>query len=135
MPRKTLIDPPSPVFENVVMGREPGINEGTQILADGLASMPISNGHGTPQTVNKSPSHPSEWLIGPPQVDATRHKLLSIGKRRFLSQRSLRGLFSLAQFPTVIRKFVRDSHKKVVVPIKINRMPPALSVHIVLMRA
>jgi hypothetical protein len=59
---------------------------------------------------------------------------LSIGRRRFLSLRSLRGLLPLAKVLTTIRQFVRDSQKKVVVDDKINRMPPDVSPHIVLMR-
>jgi len=57
-----------------------------------------------------------------PQVDATRRHLLSIGRRRFLSLRSLRGLLPLAQFPTTIRIVVRDSQKKFSPTIQINLM-------------
>jgi hypothetical protein len=38
-----------------------------------------------------------------PQGDATRQYFLSIGRSRFLSLRSLRGLLPLAKFPTTIR--------------------------------
>jgi hypothetical protein len=43
------------------------------------------------------------YVVDAPQVDATRQKFLSIGRRRFLSLRSLRGLLPLAQFLTTIR--------------------------------
>jgi hypothetical protein len=43
-----------PVFEDVVMGCETRIDEGAQVLADGLASMPIGNTEVTDGIFGKS---------------------------------------------------------------------------------
>src|ERR1700676_3460103 len=46
--------PAVPVFEDVVMGCETRIDEGAQILADGLASVPISNAEVTDGILGKA---------------------------------------------------------------------------------
>jgi hypothetical protein len=43
-----------PVFEDVVVCGKTGIDEGTQILADGLASMPVSNTEVTDSVLGKA---------------------------------------------------------------------------------
>ena len=52
-----------PVFEDVVMGRETRIDEGAQILADGLASMPISNTKVTDSVFGKAIESFTEGLV------------------------------------------------------------------------
>src|SRR5271156_2954393 len=52
-----------PIFEDVVMRRETRIDEGAQILADGLASMPISNTEVTDGVLGKAIESFTESLV------------------------------------------------------------------------
>src|ERR1700722_16608187 len=46
--------PTVPIFKDVMMRRETGIDEGAQILSDGLASMPVSNTEVTDSVLGKA---------------------------------------------------------------------------------
>ena len=64
----------------------------------------FNTGIGGMQGVCSSRAYGSEVRrVDAPQVDAMRQTFLSIGRRRFLCLRSLRGLLPLEKFLTTIR--------------------------------